>query len=773
MAKLQVGWDAHRLQVEVKPDKAKYGVRETATASIAVRRPDGSPAAGAEIAFAAVDEALLQLKANPSWDVLDAMMAERPLDVLNSTAQTQIVGKRLYGRKAVEAGGDGGADMASLTRSDFRPMLLWRARVKLDAQGRARIAVPLSDALSSFRLVAVATEGAQLFGTGEAVVRTTQDLQLLAGLPPLVRTGDWYAGIFTLRNASDRAMTVTANVRLDPGIATGRPLTVRIPAGSAVPVAWNVTAPAGIDRIGWTVEAREQGGRASDRVAVTQDVVPAVPVEVWAASIMQAGDVPLLLAAPAGALPGAFAEVSLSDTLAPPLDGVRRYMAGYPYNCFEQQLSRAVALGEAGRWTTLAAALPTYLDSDGLVRYFPDQRMAGSEALTAYVLSITAAAGFEIPAAAKGRMVEAMTAVVEGRLQRDGAGPSDRRYLRVAALGALARNGVASAALTGRIDIAPADMPTALLTDWIAATGGAQRAAADAVLRQRLVWSGTRLDLTDAAQVPWWMMTSGDESAIKALIAVIGRPDWSAEAPRMMLGVTLRQRRGAWDTTPANAWGAVAARRFAASYGGGAITGTTRAGLGTNARTQGWPAQAVAALRLPLGPGPQPLVLEHAGTGRPWATVQVRAAVPLRTPLFAGYRIARSVAFVSRRDPAKLSRGDVLRVTLTVTAGAERNWVVLSDPVPPGATIVGDLGGQSALLAGGESGSGDAPGYIERGRDAWRGYWAWLPAGTTTVSYTVRLNGVGRFTLPPTRVEAMYSPDLRAALPGSTLAVMP
>ena len=55
--------------------------------------PGGKPAKSAEIAFAAVDEALLQLKPNESWKLIDAMMGERPISVLTSTAQMQVVGK--------------------------------------------------------------------------------------------------------------------------------------------------------------------------------------------------------------------------------------------------------------------------------------------------------------------------------------------------------------------------------------------------------------------------------------------------------------------------------------------------------------------------------------------------------------------------------------------------------------------------------------------------------------------------------------------------------
>jgi NADPH-dependent 2,4-dienoyl-CoA reductase/sulfur reductase-like enzyme len=59
--------------------------------------------------------------------------------------------------------------------------------------------------------------------------------------------------------------------------------------------------------------------------------------------------------------------------------------------------------------------------------------------------------------------------------------------------------------------------------------------------------------------------------ALKALLAVAGRPGWESEAPRMMIGIALRQARGHWDTTPANAWGTIAINRFAQAYPGSAV----------------------------------------------------------------------------------------------------------------------------------------------------------------------------------------------------------
>jgi uncharacterized protein YfaS (alpha-2-macroglobulin family) len=99
-----------------------------------VKNPDGTPARKqADVAFAAVDEALLQLAPNDSWDVLDAMMGDRPISVLTSTAQTQVVGKRHYGKKAVEAGGGGGGDLSGSTARISSRCCCGRARSRSTA----------------------------------------------------------------------------------------------------------------------------------------------------------------------------------------------------------------------------------------------------------------------------------------------------------------------------------------------------------------------------------------------------------------------------------------------------------------------------------------------------------------------------------------------------------------------------------------------------------------------------------------------------------------
>ncbi len=212
LAAIRVQSESDRLQVKVEADHDTYQVRQHAQVRIQATLPDGKPAAGAGVAFVAVDEALLELHDNASWDLLRAMRVERDYGVETATGQGEVVGRRHYGRKAVAAGGGGGFNA---TRELFDTRLLWRGDLTLDAQGQATLEVPLNDSLTRFRLVAVVDQGQGLFGTGFADIVSTQDLQVVSGLPLVAREGDRYEARATVRNRTARPMVLA----LSAGVA--------------------------------------------------------------------------------------------------------------------------------------------------------------------------------------------------------------------------------------------------------------------------------------------------------------------------------------------------------------------------------------------------------------------------------------------------------------------------------------------------------------------------------------------------------------------------
>ena len=831
LAEIRVGTQAHQIDVKVQADKESYAVRGKAQVTITATLPGGKPAANAEVAVAAVDQALLELMPNTSWNLLEAMLQRRSWGVETSTAQMEIIGRRHYGKKAVPAGGGGGK---AQTRELLDTLLLWQPAIQLDANGQAKVTVPLNDALTTFKIVAVADASTGLFGTGSTSIRATQDLQIISGLPPLVREDDQFRAQLTLRNTTKAAMKVEVAPRAT--LLDLKPQTVDIPAGESREVAWTVTAPAQLAQtrtqaILWEIEAKDTVSGARDALKASQRLIPAVPLAVQQATLVQVdGSFNLDVNPPADAIPGRGGlKMSLQPKLAEGLPGVRDWWARYPFACLEQKTSKAVGLRDGALWQTVVAQLPTYLDSDGLANYFPPRdgdANRGSDTLTAYVLAATHEAAainpaFALPDDVRAPMERGLIAFIEGRIERSFWSPrKDLDMRKLAAIEALSRYGKAQGRMVSSITIAPNQWPTHAVIDWVnvlkRVADVPQRdqrlAEAMQVLRARLSFQGTKLIFsTEQDDYWWWLMQNGDVNTARLMLAVMDDPTWKDDMGRLANGFIGRQQAGAWHTTTANLWGGLALEKFSAKFEAVPVSGTTKASMGGNTASVDWSkVERVKTSDLtgaphqgtwfgaPASPGnlknngmflpwanaagkaggKEQLAVAHQGPGKPWLTLQSVAAIQLKAPFAAGYAITKTITPVEQANkslPAgQYTRGDVLRVTLEVNASADMTWVAITDPVPGGATILGSgLGRDSAIATQGEkarTGPG-WPAFEERSFESFRSYYEYLPKGTVKMEYTVRLNNAGDFALPPSRVEAMYAPEMFGESPNARVKV--
>lgn len=819
VAELRVEDPETRLSVQVTPEKDVYQIRDTALVTITATRADGTPAAGAQVTLAAVDQALLELAPNASWRLHEGMWQRRGWDVATATAQMEIVGRRHYGRKAAAPGGGGGDGAA--TRELLNTLLLWDPAVQLDAQGRAQVRVPLNDALSTFTIAAVAHAGVQQFGTGRAHIRTTQDLQIISGLPPVVRTDDQLHASITLRNTTQQPMQVQLTAQVDaPEGSKGLKVpaqTLEIPAQSAQQAHWFLNladalpsgATSSAHTLLWTIEARDAHTGTIDALRVTQRLLPHVPVTVRHAQLVQVdGSHSQPAQRPAQSLPGLGGiRLHLREHLADAhegLPGLRDWWHSYTHTALEQGLGRAFGLGDVQQWERLMEQLPTYLDTDGLALYFPAREgsdVQGSDVLTAHVLSVTHEMArldkhFTLPKAVRDRMERGLIAFVDGRIERRNWSPRrDLNERKLAAVAALARAGRATSAMLESIATTPsavALLPTHALLDWITIVQYMpQLPAREARLTHawnqvytRLDWQGTRLSFaTESSDYWWWLMQDGDANAARLLLLALNStqvPD-VADHARIASGLLDRQRSGAWSTSVANTWADVALRDFSRRHEREAVSGQTTARFGGQSRTLQWStpegarADDAHALFIPWGASSTAgtLQVQHQGSGQPWATIQTTAAVPLTTAVHAGLRLNKTITLANGSELTRPLRiGDVVQVRLDITADTDMTWVALSDPIPTGATILGgSLGRDSAI----SSAPGTQPDwfatYTEHGDDSYRSYWAYMPRGTRTVQYIMRLSSAGDFALPPTRIEALYAPEVFGENPNARISV--
>lgn len=785
--------DAQALAVTVRADRGAYRPGQRAEVTVVVQPKAGQAALppGAEVALAVIDAGLLELWPNDSWDLLAAMMRPRTPPFAASgnhniaqadvqSTQVLVTGHRVHAPPAPFIPPVGLEVGPQPLRARFSPQVLWRATVPLDADGRARIPVTLGDALTRYHIVAVAHAGADRFGHGSLEVATRQALELRPQLAPLARAGDRVQARFVLRNASARTLDSVTRVTLRDSAGATRELparSVRLAPGQVRELAWDVAVPANAQSsIVWT--AVSQAGGESDRLQVEQRVLPAERPRTLQAALVQL-DQPrqLTLRLPDGAEGGRLS-VGLAATLDGGLAGVGRFFEQYPYTCLEQRLSRSVALADVDGWRTQMRDLERHADPAGLLRYFPGDGERGSDALTVQVLQLARHSGFAVPKETEQRLLKGLAQYL--RAPSLAGSTADAGLRRLAALALLAERGVADAASLDAIDPLLDEWPVAALVDWMTAlrhSAHPQRerlvAAASAQLRARLYTQGTALALSgEARELRPWTMGHADVSMARLLLAVRDLPEWQAELPLLARGLMQRQRDGHWHTTLANAWGALAMRAFAARSGAAAVDGVSELAVGAERRSLAWPRSGSETVALPAGE--QQLSLRHQGTGAPWATLQLTAIVPLAQERFTGIRIRKTVTPLEQLAAGRWSRGDVARVRLELEARADLNWVVVDDPIPPGATVLGGgLQGDSALLAAQGRTDGPVPAWQERAPDALRSYYPAVQRGRWTLEYVLRLNGAGSFVLPATHAEAMYQPEVSGDLPNAAWVVGP
>ncbi len=270
MTNIRVGWKENTLKVTVNTDRKIYKARGKAVVTIQVKNPQGKPAAQADVALVAVDEGLLELRDNDTWDLLNAMMRTRGHSVETATGQSLVIGRRHFGLKALPIGGDGGG---GLRRELFDTLLYWNPSITTDTQGQAKVEIPLNDSTTSFKIVAIALQNTDQFGTGWTSIQSSQDLMILPGLAGIAREGDEFQAGFTVRNASTQIQEADLNLKMNPNMENLSIQKVRLNPGESKEVFWRIKVPQG-NSLEYVVTARSPQGKFLDEVKKAQKILP-------------------------------------------------------------------------------------------------------------------------------------------------------------------------------------------------------------------------------------------------------------------------------------------------------------------------------------------------------------------------------------------------------------------------------------------------------------------------------------------------------------------
>ena len=270
---LPVSTAPRQLDVTIEPERERAAPGETVRYKVQVTDWRGR-GVEAEVSVAIVDKAVLALAHDVTLDGLLAFWFQRSLGVRTASSLAVSVDRRNDAYSDSEEGGKGGdGDFAYgssdvYVRANFQSTALWIGQLRTDATGKATFDLKLPDNTTTWRAQARAVSGSTQVGNGESELLVTQPLLLRPALPRFLRVGDEVTVRAIVRNGTAEARDVAVTLEQRGVVLEGEAtLTKRIGTDRSTVYAW----PARVLEAG---EARflfraTSGGGPGDAVEIT------------------------------------------------------------------------------------------------------------------------------------------------------------------------------------------------------------------------------------------------------------------------------------------------------------------------------------------------------------------------------------------------------------------------------------------------------------------------------------------------------------------------
>lgn len=332
-----------KIETRVKTDAARYRPGEQVTLQISTQvESKGVPA---EVTVMVVDEGILNLTAYKTPDLFRHFYGDRALSVFTMDNRSYLIGQRSFGEKGENRGGGGGTSSAlggTDLRSNFKFTPYFKANVQTDGQGRATVKFNLPDNLTKFRVMALAVREEE-FGHGESSFTVSKPVMVMANLPRFARKGDEFSCSAIVHNYEDKQGLFTVQIQTSNGIerTEGAEKTIQVKQGSSKEVTWNCRA---VEDGTATVSFAVNSAKHKDGVKQDLEISPVEKPQTLALYGVTDSSKEELLQQPSQTNSRAnnIVRVSLASTALLSVKGAVDYLHTYPYDCLEQQLSKAI-----------------------------------------------------------------------------------------------------------------------------------------------------------------------------------------------------------------------------------------------------------------------------------------------------------------------------------------------------------------------------------------------------------------------------------------------
>jgi alpha-2-macroglobulin len=804
------------LSVEITSDADRYRPGETGTFSVRVSDASGR-GARAQLTLGLVDEAIYLVRPESTPDIRGFFYALR-----GNVVGTQLGAWYYFGQAApmpisARAPMDeavfaqGKADFAEAElRQDFRDTILWLPTLETNDEGLATAEVTFPDNLTEWRFTARAITLGDEVGQNVYDVMTTLPVIVRLAAPRFFIRGDEASlrviGQSTLLEDQPGELLFEADGLMlhGPGVQD-----IFLPTGGRASADFLIDAET-------TGEAKVRASaltpEASDALELPLPVLPrGVREEVgWAGS----GEGRWSFDLPADTdLTTARGTLYLTPSLAAAVSPALSFLAGFPYGCTEQTMSRflpSVLAARAGELARLPEDVAQGLDEmvqAGLARLYDFQHDDGgwgfwqhdasSPFISAYVVSgllEAREAGYRVRENVLERGLSYLQEVVtpptppirggaEGGGVVGGVVDADAKAYAYYALARVGRDIDGLGAIVGVREMSPYGLALSVLAF------AAQEREVEANLYLDLLLSR----VTERERVAYWEpgapryfwnddRVEATAYGLEALARL--RPDEPLIAK--IVNWLLLERRGArWVSTKDTA--AVVKAALVLAERTGEAAADYQVGITLNGQELGLESiqgQAARSLEIPLEGfqvGRNRLELEVEGSGSLYASAAVSyvSERDYLSPEAQGIVVTRKYEALSadyleseRRyvyTPAPLTGesavGDYVLVTVTIEPEQGYRYVLVNEPLPAGYSVVED--DQAFRVAGRSSRYGDdyyGWNQYYDGREIHDErvdyYFSYLDA-PVTFTYILRAETPGRYTALPTQAWLMYEPEVR------------
>lgn len=737
-AAIEVVDTAKQLAVDVKPRASSYKPNETVEVDLSLRQQE-SLSGPVEFAVTVLDEAVFDLLAQGKnyFDPYKGFYQLDGLDVRNYNLIKMLLGRQNFEKKGASPGGDGGSNLDLRSLKKF--VSYWNPSIRADMEGRARISFQAPENLTGWKVFAIALTKDDKMGLGEGSFAVSKEVEIRSALPNQVRAGDTFNAVFTVMNRTGAQRTLTVEASVEGG-APAQPLktTIMTEPFKRYPIVFPVSSA---ERGQLRFSARVYDAAVSDGLTASVPVLEQGPLTTAATfnsadgkSVRESVTIPQDIVVGSGSI-GAL----VSSSVIGGLEGSFSYMKSYPYECWEQRISKAVMamysitlrdyLPKNFEWKdaeqlirSTLLALPSFqTQSGGMSFYLPQDEYANPylSAYTALALGWLREAGYQAPAAAERKLHEHIASLLKNDTFPEFFSLGMRSSVRAMIVAALAQRGLAKPSDLLRSKQALASMSLFGQAYYLQAaitldeSGDIQQSALNRVLAHATE-SGATFRLTDTTEADSERMLGSEmRSQCAALSALLKtaeqgrlplRKQVETIIPKLVRSITTeRKRKDRWENTQENLLCMTSLAQYSQMYELGKneiqlSVATDSEALGTvTLKTKASEAQEISRPLTAQDPGrSETITISPSGPGRFYysARLSYLSRTTSKTPRNAGievsreYSVKRNGTWVLLANPVAIKQGELVKVDIFLKLTTPKSFVVVDDPVPGGLEAV-------------------------------------------------------------------------------------